>query len=145
MRRVSSRVALLLVLPLIPAIAAGWLHPRAPAWTSPLLSADEVRLDQALAWGDTVLWLDARSRKNYDAGHIPGALLLNEDHWHDLLPGVLNALPPNAPDARIVVYCDSKGCDASREVATRLRTETQLPNIHILHGGWQAWQEHQRR
>jgi hypothetical protein len=38
-----------------------------------------------------------------------------------------------------VVYCSSLSCNASREVARRLRREAQLPDVFVLEGGWEAW------
>ena len=93
-------------------------------------------LQTALGWGDKVLWLDARTKAEYGKGHIPGAMLLNEDDWDGLLPRVLAAWNK---DRIIVVYC-SRGCNAGREVAGRLREDAQLPQVYVLKGGWEAWQ-----
>jgi len=38
-----------------------------------------------------------------------------------------------------VVYCSSLNCNASREVARRLRDEAQLKNVFVLEGGWEEW------
>ena len=38
-----------------------------------------------------------------------------------------------------VVYCSSLSCNASREVARRLRKEAQLSDVFVLEGGWEAW------
>ena len=44
-----------------------------------------------------------------------------------------------SPEKKVVVYCGSEGCNASREVARRLRKEAQLPNVFVLEGGWDEW------
>ena len=83
-----------------------------------------------------VRWIDARGKSAYDENHIPNALLLNEDAWEQLLP---NLLAVYSPDSVLIVYCDSSHCDASRQVAKRLRDEVGLKNVYTLEGGWQAW------
>ena len=82
------------------------------------------------------LWIDARSTEAFYKAHIPDAILLNEDEWETLLPGFLAKYSPGQP---LIVYCDSQLCDASKQVAKRLRTEIGLDNVHTLEGGWQAW------
>lgn len=134
---VFLRQALLLVgLAVLPAVGqAVYFGERAP-WQAPAVAKDEVELPQAQAWGDSVMWVDARSEEQFDAQHIPGAVLLNEDRWNELLPPMLNAW---SPDKRIIVYCSSQSCAASHGVAKRLREEARLPEVYVLHGGWEAW------
>lgn len=83
-----------------------------------------------------VCWVDARSSPAYVREHIPNAVLLNEDEWEQLLPRFLEVY---SPDKKVVVYCASDSCDASRQVAKRLREELGLKNIFTLEGGWEAW------
>jgi rhodanese-related sulfurtransferase len=44
-----------------------------------------------------------------------------------------------SPDKKVVVYCSAESCNAAREVAKRLRDETQLKNVFVLQGGWEEW------
>ncbi|MDR2513285.1 MAG: rhodanese-like domain-containing protein [Puniceicoccales bacterium] len=82
------------------------------------------------------LWIDARGEGDFSRGHVPGALLLNEDNWSQAIVGVLEAWSPGRP---IVVYCGSSKCSASHAVARRLRGEEyQLEPVHVLRGGWDA-------
>lgn len=131
MRLAFRQVLAILALALLPAIATGLWHPRRPAWQS-----DEVTLGAASAWAPAVLWVDARPDADFARGHIPGALPLNEDHWEELLPGVLDHWDTAR---KIVVYCSSLSCAASHDVARRLREEAGLPNVFVLQGGWEAW------
>ena len=101
----------------------------------PLLEG-EVRLGTVQMWGDKVLWVDARTQQQYDEAHIPGAVLLNEDDWDNLVPEFLNAWEP---EKAIVVYCDSATCDASHSVRKRLVEELQISGVYVLKGGWTAW------
>jgi rhodanese-related sulfurtransferase len=97
----------------------------------------EVPLSTVTEWNDEVLWVDARQRAQFETSHIPGAVLLNEDEWGNLLTPFLNQWQP---EKRVVVYCDSASCRASHEVAERLRTELGLTNVFVLKGGWDEWQ-----
>ncbi len=95
-----------------------------------------VTLTHARAWGENTIWVDARSDEEFAHGHVPGAILLNEDHWNELLPQFLQKW---SPEKKVVVYCSSQSCNASREVARRLRVEAQLKNVFVLEGGWEEW------
>jgi rhodanese-related sulfurtransferase len=95
-----------------------------------------VTVVQARTWGDNAIWVDARPDDEFARDHVPGALSLNEDRWNELLPQFLAAW---SPEKRVVVYCSSQGCNASREVARRLRDEPQLKNVFVLQGGWEEW------
>ncbi len=95
-----------------------------------------VSVDQARAWGDSTTWIDARADDEFARDHVPGAILLNEDHWNELLPQFLAAW---SPGKKVVVYCSAQSCDLAREVAERLRKEAHLPDVFVLEGGWEAW------
>ena len=133
MRAVFRQICALLLLALVPAVAAGFFHPKKPAWQS-----DEIPLATAQSWGERTLWIDARPAGDYAQAHIPGALPLTEDAWNDLLPVVLDAW---TPERAIVVYCSSLSCATSHEVARRLRGEVELPRVYVLAGGWEAWEK----
>jgi rhodanese-related sulfurtransferase len=126
----------ILLLAVIPAIGTGVWHPKRPSWQS-----DEVTVAVARSWGASALWVDARADADFENGHIPGALPLNEERWDDLLPGVVDAWDPGR---KIVVYCSSLSCQTSRDVARRLREEVSLPNVFVLQGGWEAWEAAQK-
>jgi len=133
------RQALALVaLAFLPAIAQAVYYGKSTPWHAPAVEKDEVTLEQARAFGDSILWLDARPDAQFAQAHIPGAILLNEDRWGELLPQMLATW---TPDKRVVVYCSSQSCAASHEVARRLRTEAELKNVFVLHGGWETWLE----
>ncbi len=95
-------------------------------------------VDQARAWGENAIWVDARPDEEFARDHVPGAISLNEDRWNDLIGGFLATW---TPDKKVVVYCSSQSCNASRDVAHRLRNQTQPPiqNVFVLEGGWEEW------
>ena len=131
------RQALLLAaLALIPGIGeAIYFHDKV-SWRSPIPAFEMVTLTQARAWDENTIWVDARPDPEFEREHIPGAVLLNEDRWNELLPQFLTMW---SPEKRVVVYCSSQSCNASREVARRLRDEAQLKNVFVLQGGWEEW------
>ena len=106
------------------------------SWQSPVPASEMVTVAQARAWGGNAIWVDARPDVEFEREHIPGAVLLNEDRWNELLPRFLATW---SPEKRVVVYCSSQSCNASREVARRLRDEAQLKNVFVLQGGWEEW------
>jgi len=141
-RRGLCEFIIIILLAALPAAVSGYLQLEWHGAQQPELQPDEVRAGTARMWGSHVLWVDARSHERYDAGHVNGAILLNEDHWEELVPAFLDAWDP---EKTIVVYCDGGKCDASRAVATRLRDELKLESVYVLQGGWTAWQEGERK
>lgn len=133
MRNLAAQVLILLCLALIPSIASALWHPQRPSWQTGVLQEGEVTLATVHTWSADVLWLDARQTNAYESAHYPGAKSLNEDDWESLLLPVLEAWRPGM---KIVVYCDGLTCQASHDVADRLREETGWEDIYVLHGGW---------
>ena len=88
-----------------------------------------------------VVWLDARHEPEFRAGHIPGALLLNEYDWENLLIAAFPAITEAAEGTPVIIYCDGQQCAASRAVREKLQ-QTPLGDreLLILRGGWPAWQ-----
>ena len=132
--RALRQAAAILALAVLPALVSGALQLRWNA-TEPL-AAGEVRAATVREWGDKVQWADARPRDKFDAGHIEGALLLNEDEWTKLVPAFLDAWDPDRP---VVVYCDGGSCEASHRVAQRMRDELNIGEVYVLKGGYVEW------
>jgi rhodanese-related sulfurtransferase len=134
----SVRQAVLILLAaLVPAGLTAVVHPRLPPWSKEKLAPGEERLKTVLAWGPKVLWVDARSQHEYDAEHVPGAILLNLEDWNSLYPRFLDRW---SPEEKIVVYCSSRSCEMSHEVAARLEKSGISP-VYVLKGGWEEWKE----
>jgi rhodanese-related sulfurtransferase len=132
---VLRQALFILLVALIPASLTAAFHPRRPPWSQEKLAPGEEMLSTVLAWRENVLWVDARSTEEYEAEHIPGALLLNLENWDELFPKFLDQW---APDQRVVVYCSASTCELSRDVAERLRKNSVSP-VFVLKGGWEAW------
>ena len=134
--RALRQALLLIALALLPAIGETIYFRDKVSWQSPVPASEMVKVAQARAWSDGAIWVDARPDNEFEHEHVPGALLLNEDRWNELLPQFLAAW---SPDKKVVVYCSTQGCNASREVARRLRNEAQLKSVFVLEGGWEEW------
>jgi rhodanese-related sulfurtransferase len=132
-----TRQALVLAaLSLLPAVGEAIYFRGKISWQSPIPSSEMVSVDQARAWGENVIWVDARPDAEFVRDHVPGALSLNEDRWNELLPQFLAAW---SPGKKVVVYCSAESCDLAREAAERLRKEAQISEVFVLEGGWEAW------
>lgn len=133
--RAIRQALLILVSAVIPAGLTAAFHPQRPAWSQETLAPGEERLPTVLAWGESVLWVDARPAEEYRADHVPGAISLNLESWDELLP---NFLDQWSPDKKVVVYCSAATCELSHEVAERLR-KSGITSVFVLKGGWEAW------
>lgn len=129
---------------LLLAVAAAWgthaWHPRAPALylvQEPLRDDEVSMLAIQERWKGDVLWIDARIQEQFDAGHVPGALLLNEQKFDEQLFGHLDTLQTNTKP--VIIYCSAAKCEASRHVLERLKQTLPVENVFVLKGGWQAW------
>ncbi|MGH8094901.1 MAG: rhodanese-like domain-containing protein [Chthoniobacterales bacterium] len=137
----GRQLLLLLGLAFVPAIGQAIYYRNAVSWGQPPADRALVSLAQAKSWGESVLWVDARPDEQFARGHVPGAIQLNEDRWNELLRGMLTAWSPRR---KVVVYCSRKSCNASHEVAERLRKEADLTNVYVLQGGWEEWEAQHR-
>ena len=130
------QVLFLAALALAPGLGEAVYFRHKISWQSAIPPSELVTVDQARTWGGNVIWVDARPDEEFARDHVPGAFSLNEDHWDRLLREVL---PNWSPDKKIVVYCSAESCNAARDVAKRLRDETQLKYVFVLQGGWEEW------
>jgi rhodanese-related sulfurtransferase len=122
---------------LLPAIGEAIYFRDRMSWQAPVPASESVSVAEARAWGDKAIWIDARADEEFARDHVPGAILLNEDRWHELLPELLGIW---APEKKLVVYCSNQSCNRAVEVAQRLRKEAQLKNVFVLKDGWEGWQ-----
>jgi rhodanese-related sulfurtransferase len=132
---------LLVAFAFLPAIGEGIYFRDTIPWQSPIPASELVTVDQARAFGDGAIWVDARPDEEFARDHVPGAVSLNEDRWNELLP---QFLPNWSPGKKIIVYCSAESCNAARDVAKRLRDEAQLTEVFVLQGGWEEWMKKNR-
>lgn len=141
MRSAIRQASIIFLLGAVAAWATYAWHPRAPALflVQEPLRHDEVSMQVIQErWQGDVLWIDARMQEQFDAGHIPGALLLNEQAFESQLFQYLDTLQTNTRP--IILYCGAAKCDASRKILERLKQTLPVEDAFVLKGGWQAWQ-----
>ncbi len=136
------QAAILVLFAFVPAIGEAIYFRAKVSWQSPIPASELVTVDQARAWGDSAIWVDARPKEEFARDRVSGAVSLNEDRWNDLVGPFLAMWAPNK---KVVVYCSAASCNAAREVAKRLRDEAQLKDnegnncVFVLRGGWEEW------
>lgn len=86
---------------------------------------------------DEILFLDARSADEYEAGHIQGALSLPWQEIDRYFDGLFDRLDEGVT---IVTYCDGDHCDLSHELALFLK-DMGFENVRVLINGWTLWRE----
>lgn len=131
-------ILLIFLAALAPALAQRWWQPpdayRPRTGVAAETTAGErVSVETVRAWKRPFAWVDARTKAEFESGHVPEATLLNEDTWDSLLPEFLARWQPGQP---VVVYCGAS-CESSRRVALRLRL-AGVEDVHVLEGGWDA-------
>lgn len=112
------------------------VHPGMPAKEISESDPLGITATEARDYTGEILLVDAREREAYEANHLPGAILLNENDF-DAQFGMF--LENWTPEQLVVVYCDGGGCQASRAVAKRLRSDLGAENIYYLEGGIESW------
>lgn len=136
MRRTVFQALAVLAISTALAAAAALFHPRAPSWYLTEASGRwDLKADQIASLGEEILWIDARKESEFAAGHVPGAILLNEERWGDLLFEHQDRLQ-SAVGRPVVVYCDGSGCERSTHVAERLRELLGMEPVYVLRGDW---------
>lgn len=91
--------------------------------------------------------LDVRSRDQYRAGHIPGAVWLNHEEWSRTFAKSQNpsdwekriSALAITPDETIVIYDNAKDKEAAR-IWWILRY-WGFDHARLLNGGWHAWHD----
>lgn len=110
------------------------IHPISLVLADPF-QIQELELKKLLEEG-SVVWVDARLESDFNQAHIENSILLNEENWDAYFPNLLDAWDP---DKTIVVYCEGRSCDRSKEVASRLRVEMAVEAIYFLKGDWRNY------
>jgi len=68
----------------------------------------------------------------YEAGHIPGAILLPQSSTDDEIRAFRDKYPTNT---HLVVYCSSTSCSLSFKLAFKLANEFGYSNVEYMTGG----------
>jgi len=92
-------------------------------------------LEEALAEG--AILIDARTRTEYEEGHIPGALLID---YYELGRYLKELLPTLDPARRTIVYCYGPDCEDAELLARELYM-LGFTDLHVYRGGFEDWMD----
>ncbi|MCF6313752.1 MAG: rhodanese-like domain-containing protein [Verrucomicrobiales bacterium] len=138
--KLKQAIKQLLWITALAVLAAGitfFVHKKAPAlYEVSVVNENEVTWEEVHQWAGKVIWIDARSERDFAKSHVGGALLLNQENWADLLWQHRDVIESVEEADRLVVYCDGSNCRRSSEIAERLRTELALERVYVLKGEW---------
>lgn len=125
-------------------LAASVIHYRVVGPPSRTVSCDpatlkprEICLEQVMSrWQGKVMWVDARTRAEWNADGLPGSVLWSLDPAEDAFkfeeematrlmdqPGV------------VIVYCGEGNCGLSHQVVERILKLGLVDEVYALHGG----------
>jgi phage shock protein E len=110
-------------------ILAALLAMPAGAWAGHSISPQEL-LSQ-LDGGDAPLVIDVRSKREYESGHVPGAVNIPHRELRDRLPEV-----SRAADSDIVVYCEA---GPRARIAWGTLEDAGFTGVHDLKGHMATW------
>jgi rhodanese-related sulfurtransferase len=106
------------------------------------LKPDEICFDQVMG---KVLWVDARSREEWQKNGYPNSILWNLDPKEDALKMEADAVFKIAESNLVVVYCASQSCGTSRQIAEKIRKLELGPRVKVLYGGYPSIQLKEKR
>lgn len=116
--------------------AAGsyWLHRGLPEVR--LACADVRGIGEGDLMGmepSAVLWVDARWEQAHEAGHLAGAVCLNEMNWEAQVSALVFSWRPGKS---VVVYADPGDSRAARRVAALARVAIGFEDVAYFDGDW---------
>jgi rhodanese-related sulfurtransferase len=85
------------------------------------------------------LFIDARSKVEYDQAHIPGAIPMPLNDFDQYFEKYKDKIKKAK---YLVTYCHGVGCQLSNKVAQKLYNEKGFKNVGAFFGGWPQWQQH---
>lgn len=94
---------------------------------------DMAGLDAAVAEGAVLI--DARTKPEYDEGHIPGAILID---YYEMGRYLEKLLPTLDTAQRTIVYCYGPDCDDAELLARELYM-LGFTDLHVFEGGYEEW------
>ena len=97
-------------------------------------------VDQARKLYDSgeYIFVDARSRDDYEEGHIKGAVSLPLGQFEEKIAAFMERYPP---EASIVTYCSGRTCEDSHHLAEFL-LGFGYNKINVFIDGFPGWEAH---
>ncbi len=84
------------------------------------------------------LWVDARSREEWEETGLEGSVLWNMDPKEDAMAMEAEAAAAIFSASYIVVFCGSEACGTSRQVKAKIESLGAGVPIKVLYGGREA-------
>lgn len=101
------------------------------------IKEDEICI-QSIPQDREILWIDARSRSDWERDGLQGSILWNEDPAENRNDMEEKAVMKIFETPYVIVYCSDKGCGTSRKIAKRILELELGAEVHVLHDGWKA-------
>lgn len=100
------------------------------------LKPHEICLAQVMEkWQGKVLWIDARSRSDWETNGVPGSILWNLDANEDFQKFEADAMERLIEGPPVIVYCNEGNCGISMQVVERILKLEVTGEVYALHGG----------
>ncbi len=101
------------------------------------LEIDELKFAKQLFNKGDVVFVDARSKKSYEDGHVKNAISLPVGEYDLYIDSFLEKYPESTS---FVTYCSGRACDDSHSLAQNLLDEG-YKNVLVMIDGYPAWKE----
>jgi rhodanese-related sulfurtransferase len=100
------------------------------------LEIDNVTLAKKLYDSQKFVFVDARSRNDYDEGHIKGAVSLPFGQFDEKIEMFLERYPP---EKAIITYCSGRTCEDSHNLA-QLLLAFGYTKVNVFIDGLPGWE-----
>jgi len=147
--KTSRQVLFIALIVLVAGFASNMLRsdkiPLVEDWSakSKFVTSSGENLEISLAEASTLfkekrsVFIDARSKEEYENGHIKGAISLP---YKEADLKFVDAMAGISEDSALITYCDGETCELSMELAVFLRN-TGYKNVKVLSNGWSVWKQ----
>ena len=100
------------------------------------LEIDDVKTAKQIYDSGTALFVDVRSREDYDDGHIKGAVSFPVGRFDAFIDAFKDQY---STDSIIIIYCSGRTCDDSHELA-QLLFEQGYTTVSVFIDGYPGWE-----
>jgi len=103
----------------------------------PKITLDKMQTLVARNTHNNTIIIDARLERDYQSGHIEGAIGLPVNCSEEVYTETVSGLGKNK---KIILYCQSAGCQFAEKIALQLKADG-FEDLAIFKGGWVEWQK----
>lgn len=139
-KKTAASAAVLVVLASLTGLLANQMSARGIPLNPPPAEPGEM-LPFEVVWEahdeGTAVFIDARTREEYEAGHIAGALNVPYLEREEHLERLAREIPK---DQWVIIYCDGVDCEASLKLSAWM-THKGWQRADIFEEGYPAWSD----